>query len=343
MTLYLKNLTLLVKLVTIKEIDISIIYIKYISFIVKGKKIEKSRKIHKRTGKTFYFATKLFPKNIREETYVLYGFFRKSDDVVDTLNPTENQYEKLNSFKNQAIGVEEPESPVMEAFSEVREYKNISDKNIESFIDSMKMDIEKNDYRTYEELESYMDGSAAAVGRMMTEIIEPDEIQKALEHATSLGIAFQMTNFIRDVGEDIDLYNRVYLPRTTREKYNITRSDIKNKNLNNNFKKLLEEEMQRTEDIYEYGVRGIKYLPEDTQFPIFLSAVLYSDYHRMIRKENYDVLNDKHDISRMRKINLLFRSYWKWRRCESPFEAFKKTSTIYDRNHGGIASEINNK
>lgn len=304
------------------------------------KKIEKSRKIHKKTGKTFYFATKLFPKNIREETYVLYGFFRKSDDVVDTLNPTENQEEKLESFKNQAIGIEEPKSPIIEAFNQIRESKNISDKNIEAFINSMKTDIEKNDYKTYEELEDYMDGSAAAVGRMMTEIIDPNKKQKALNHATSLGIAFQMTNFIRDVGEDIDLYNRVYLPEKTRDKYNVTKSNIKNKNLNDKFKKLLEEEMQRTEQIYEDGVKGIKYLPKETQFPIFLSAVFYSDYHRMIREKNYDVLNSKHDISRRRKVILLFRSYWEWRKSEDPFEAFKKTSTIYNKNPYNISSKI---
>lgn len=310
---------------------------------MKTEKVEKCKKIHKTTGKTFYFATKLFPKDIRKETYVLYAFFRKSDDVVDTLNPSDNQSEKLESFKNQALGIEEPESSVVEEFSKIREYKNISDENIESFIDSMKMDININDYETYEELETYMDGSAASVGRMMTEIIQPDEIKKALDHATSLGIAFQMTNFIRDVGEDIDLYNRIYLPKITREKYNVTVQDIRNKNLNENFKKLLEEEMQRTEDIYKYGVKGIKYLPEDTQFPIFLSAVFYSDYHRMIRKENYDVLNYKHDISRLRKANLMFRSYWAWKRAESPIRAFKKVSTVYNKNHTEVSSEINNR
>lgn len=309
------------------------------------KKIEKSRKIHKKTGKTFYFATKLFPKDIREETYVLYAFFRKSDDVVDTLNPTDNQDEKLESFKKQATGIEEPDDPVIEAFNKVRKSKSISDGNIESFIDAMKIDIDKNDYETYEELEDYMDGSAASVGRMMTEIIDPDKEQKALDHATSLGIAFQMTNFIRDVGEDIDLYDRVYLPKTTRDKYNVTREDIENKNLNDRFKKLLEEEMQRTERIYEHGVKGIKYLPEDAQFPIFLSAVFYSDYHRMIRNKNYDVLNNQYDISKIRKIKLLFRSYWKWRKIDDPFEAFKRTSTIYnsDSNYNIDKSDFDKK
>lgn len=296
------------------------------------KKVEKSRKIHKKTGKTFYFATRLFPKSIREETYVLYGFFRKADDVVDTLNPMQNQDELLESFKNQATGDEKPDDPIIDAFNEVRESKNISDKNIESFIEAMKIDIDKNDYETYEELEEYMDGSAAAVGRMMTEIIDPDQEEKALNHATSLGIAFQMTNFIRDVGEDIDLYDRVYMPKTTRDKYDVTRSDIKNKNLNDNFRNLLEEEMQRTEAIYEHGVKGIKYLPKDTQFPIFLSAVFYSDYHRMIRQRDYDTLNNQHNISKMRKIKLLVKSYWNWKKSQNPFEAFKQTSTIYDKN-----------
>lgn len=310
------------------------------------KKIRKSKKIHKETGKTFYFATKLFPKDIRQETYILYAFFRKADDVVDTQNPDDKQSERLEEFRRVSKGIEETNDPILEAFNTVRKNKNISGRNIDSFIDAMKMDINKTDYETYDELEEYMDGSAASVGRMMTEIINPDEEKKAIKHATSLGIAFQMTNFIRDVGEDIDKYNRVYLPKDTMNRYNVTRDDIENKNLTDNFKNVLEKEMQRTEEIYEHGVKGIRYLPEKTQFPIFLSSVFYSDYHRMIREKNYDVLNNQHDISTRRKLELMARSYWVWnRKNSSPFEAFKSVSEIYGNSGKNILehSENNSK
>lgn len=88
--------------------------------------------------------------------------------------------------------------------------------------------------------------------------------------------------------------------------------------------------MQRTERIYEDGVKGIQYLPKNSQFPIFLSSVFYSDYHRMIREKNYDVLNNQHDISTQRKIKLMVRSYWVWKKTQNPFKAFKSVSTIYD-------------
>jgi phytoene synthase len=140
----------------------------------------------------------MLPKDIRHETYVLYAFFRKADEIVDTTDPDPNQDEKLESFKRQAKGLEETDDVVIESFNEVREEKDIAKGDIDSFINAMKMDIDKDEYEEFEEVREYMDGSAAAVGRMMTSIMSPEQEDKALPHATALGEAYQMTNFIRD-------------------------------------------------------------------------------------------------------------------------------------------------
>lgn len=286
--------------------------------------VKESKKIQKNTGLTFYLATQAFPKRIRHETYILYAFFRKSDNVVDTTDPIDNQAEKLEEYKKMAIGETESDDPVLKGFNKVRKSKGIPNSDVDSFISAMKMDIDKDNYQSHSELSDYMDGSAAAVGRMMTAIIDPEEEEKALPHATALGEAFQLTNFIRDVGEDIDEYNRIYLPREKRLEYNVTDEQIRSKEVDQDFKDLIDSELRRTSQIYIHGVRGIEYLSEDAQFPVFLSAVLYHSHHKKIRSVDYDVLNNTPDLSRRDRVIASVKAYYHWKRSDNPLEAFLK-------------------
>lgn len=290
--------------------------------------VEKSRKIHRGSGKTFYLATRMFPKRIRHQTYVLYAFFRKADEIVDTTNPVDNQEEKLENFKKSATGVKESDDPVLQAFNIVRENEGLQEGDIEAFISSMKSDINKNRYQTFEELREYMDGSASAVGRMMTDIMGSRDREKSIKHATALGEAYQMTNFIRDVEEDIEDYGRIYIPIETLEDNGSSVDDIKNRNATEELKNALRYEMERTERLYSKGVEGIQYLPEDCQFAVLLSAVLYSEHHRKIRKNDFEVFDKNMDISNLRKIRLLVRCRIEWHRNKNPKEVFDKISCI---------------
>lgn len=307
--------------------------------MVSSDKVERSKQIQKQTGKTFYFATKLLPEDIRHETYVLYAFFRKADEIVDSKDPDPNQGEKLENFRKEAKGQVDSEDAVIQSFNEVRENKDIRDKDIDGFIDAMKMDIEKNRYETFEEVRQYMDGSASAVGRMMTSIMNPENKEEALPHATSLGEAYQMTNFLRDVGEDIRDYDRVYLPKSTREEFDVSVEQIRNGEVNDDFKRAIEEELKRTEVLYKEGIKGIKHLPENSQFGVFVSAVLYSQHHHLIRSVDYDVLNQTPELKRRTKLKLIASSYWHWKRSETPLEAFRKSSSIYKDSNEAIGSD----
>jgi phytoene synthase len=311
--------------------------------MVSSEKVEKSKKIQKKTGTTFYLATRILPKNIRYETYILYAFFREADEIVDTTEADPNQGDRLEKFRRGAKGNKEVENEVIQAFNEVREIKDIKNEDVDAFIDSMKMDIQKNEYGTFEELQEYMDGSAAAVGRMMTCIMDPDQKEKAMPHATALGEAYQMTNFLRDIGEDIDDYNRIYLPKETRDEFNVTRDQIQKGRVDKNFKKAVEKELKRTEYLYEEGVKGIKYLPDKVQFPVFLSSILYSEHHRLIRKYDYDVLNQTPDLSKITELKLLPKAYYHWKVAGTPLEAFRRTSTIYTGEYSSIDIEDNVK
>ncbi|WP_418771369.1 phytoene/squalene synthase family protein [Halorientalis halophila] len=295
--------------------------------------LEKSRGIHRRTGKTFYYATRLFPERIRHKTYVLYAFFRIADEVVDDedadLSPA-RQREELARIRAGALGRRETDDPVLQAFDEIRRETDITDADVERFVDAMATDIETSRYETYEDLESYMRGSAAAVGHMMTGIMDVDEPSVARPHARALGEAFQLSNFLRDVREDVVDRDRIYLPLETLERYGVTESQIETLELSDGFRSAMMHEMARAEDLYREGVAGIKYLPRDCQFAVLLAAVLYADHHRLIRERDYDVLSATPQLSTTRKLWLIARTRWCWHWNKDPEAVFERVSTIGD-------------
>ena len=260
--------------------------------MVEDTQLAESRSIHRQTGKTFYFATRLLPQRVRQATYVLYAFFRVADEVVDDPGGAspEEQRERLVEIREAALGNRGTDDPVLSAFSEVREEYGIPDEEVELFIDAMLTDIDKSRYETYEDLEAYMRGSAAAVGVMMTIIMETDDLETALPPARKLGEAFQLTNFVRDVGEDIADRNRIYLPLETLETHGADAETLEARRFTDEIGDAIEHEMRRAEGLYREGVTGIKYLPRDCQLPVLTAAVLYADHHRLVRERGYDTV-----------------------------------------------------
>ncbi|MFC4439049.1 MULTISPECIES: phytoene/squalene synthase family protein [Natrialbaceae] len=292
--------------------------------------IEASEAIQKRTGKTFYLATRFLPDRVRNATHVLYAFFRIADEVVDDAAgvPPAQQRAELESLRAQALGRTEPEDPVLEAFQELRRRYDIDDREIDAFIDAMETDIATGRYETYDDLETYMRGSAAAVGVMMTAIMEPDDPATALPHAIKLGKAFQLTNFLRDVREDVLERDRIYIPQETLQSHGIPAAQIENLEYSASFRAAMAEELRRTERLYREGVAGIRYLPEDCQIPVLLSAVLYAEHHAVIRAQGYDVLTTEPSLSTARKLWCLGKTRWYWHRNQDPEAVFDRVSAV---------------
>jgi len=292
--------------------------------------ITTSKEIHKRTGKTFYYATRLLPERIRKPTYVLYGFFRIADEVVDQADglPSEEQYERLESLRAKALGEQRAEDDVLAAFQSLREQTEIRDADVNAFIDAMEQDIETDRYETYEDLEAYMRGSAVAVGNMMLDVMDPDQKETARPHAAALAEAFQLSNFLRDVGEDITDYGRIYLPLETLEQFGASEDDIVRRRASEPFKAAMRAEMARTEDLYRDGVAGIRYLPDDCQLAVLLSAVLYAEHHRQVRSVDFDTIHRDANLGRARKLYLIARTWWHWRKHHDPETTFYAVSAI---------------
>ncbi|WP_226007687.1 phytoene/squalene synthase family protein [Natrinema salinisoli] len=303
--------------------------------------IDAGKAIQKRTGKTFYLATRFLPERVRHATHVLYAFFRIADEVVDDADDVDPDVQRaqLEDIRAQALGDQPPDDPVLEAFVELKAEYGIADAEVETFIDAMATDIETSRYETYGDLESYMRGSAASVGVMMTAIMESDAEEAAIPHAVKLGEAFQMTNFLRDVREDIVERDRIYVPQETLRDHGVDPAQIERLEHSESFGAAMAAELQRTEDLYREGVAGIRYLPKDCQLPVLLAAVLYAEHHTIIRAQDYDVLSREPSLSTARKLWCLAKTRWHWHWNRDPEAVFQRVSAVPTTEHERRSSE----
>lgn len=290
--------------------------------------LEQSKTIQRRTGRTFYLATRLLPQRVRHATHVLYAFFRLSDDVVDDPDPAppSEQEAELRRLQQSALGLAESDDPVLVAMSDLREHYDIPDAEITEFIAAMEQDIDPQRYETTEDLSSYLRGSSVAVANMMLAIMSTemsdDYLQRARPHAKSMAEALQLTNFLRDVREDVREYDRVYLPRTTLKRNGVSEDQIRSLRFSPGFATAIQEELERTEVRYRHGVEGIQYLPEDCRFAVLLAATLYADHHRLIRALSYDVLSTRPTLTVTRRLLILVKTWWHWRRTGDACQTF---------------------
>ncbi|AWI31706.1 phytoene/squalene synthase family protein [Streptomyces sp. ICN441] len=176
------------------------------------------RRLNARHGRTYFLATRLLPVERRPAVHALYGFARWADDIVDDLDsdatPAEraSALHRLSERLDAGLRLGRSPEPVVHALAHTASRYRIEHRHFTDFLASMRSDLEVTDYADYVELRRYMHGSAAVIGLQMLPVlgtVVPRE--EAAPHAAALGVAFQLTNFLRDVGEDLDR-GRVYLP-----------------------------------------------------------------------------------------------------------------------------------
>jgi phytoene synthase len=163
---------------------------------------------------------------------------------------------------------------------------------------------------------------------MMMDVMEVDDYETAAPHAAALAEAFQLSNFLRDVAEDVHEYDRVYLPGETRDEYGVTVDQLREAEVTSGFREAMRAELAYTERKYREGVAGIEYLPEDCQFAVLVSAVLYADHHRLIRQRGFDTLTATPGLSKRRKLWLVARTRWQWLWSKDPETVFASVSAV---------------
>jgi phytoene synthase len=271
--------------------------------------------INKKYGKSYYFATKFFPKEKRLATHALYAFFRLFDEIVDTQNLENNevQYRGLQEFRldwQKAYETGKSDHPVLRATAYVFKKYAIPYQYSESFVEAMIQDTKVGRYETYEDLKAYMYGSAAVVGLMMTHVIGFKK-QETLVFAEKLGYAMQLTNFLRDIGEDYEERGRIYMPLDELAKFNITEDDIGNHDISERFVSFMKFQIDRARLLYKEADEGIPDLHRDGRFAVKMASILYGNILDEIQKQKYDVYVKRARVSTAKKLTLFLKLLFK--------------------------------
>jgi phytoene synthase len=263
---------------------------------------EVCRKLNADHGKTYYLASLLLPPAKRPHVWALYGFARYADEFVDSL--TEPDPDALLSwgteFLNALSGGRPPQDPAALAMLNTMRRWAIPRQHVEAFLESMQMDITVTGYPTYADLEQYMYGSAAVIGLQMLPILEPQS-PAAASRARALGEAFQMSNFIRDVGEDLKR-GRVYLPQEDLDTFGVTREALSAGVVTPMIRELLAFEIERTRALYAFAEPGIEMLHPTGQDCMRTAFTLYGEILDAVERSGYQVLTQRVGVPLPRRL-----------------------------------------
>lgn len=267
---------------------------------------ERCRQLNADHGKTYYLATLLLPAAKRPYVHALYGFARYADEIVDDLASTLTESQKaewLDSWADKFfIDLQRGHSddPVCMAVVDTVLRWNIPIEYFEAFIHSMKMDLTVTHYQTYDDLYEYVYGSAAVIGLQMVPILEPTS-PEAFERAKDLGVAFQLANFVRDVGEDLER-GRVYLPLDDLAQFNVSRDDLERRILTPDIRAALEFQIARVRQLEEHSRPGIAMLHPSSQPCIEAARILYCGIVDAVEDIDYQVFTERATVSKGRRI-----------------------------------------
>ena len=279
---------------------------------------ELCRQLNAEHGKTYYLATLLLPPAKRPYVHALYGFARYADEIVDDLASTLTESQKAEQLKIWGddflakFDSGETNDPVCLAVLDTVRRWNIPRAHFEAFLHSMTMDLTVTEYQTYEDLYEYVYGSAAVIGLQMVPILEPTS-QDAYKHATELGVAFQLANFIRDVGEDLER-GRVYLPLAELAQFGVTRADLEARIATPQIKAALEFQVSRVRQLEESSRAGIAMLGQSAQPCIETARILYCGIVDAVEGIDYEVFTKRAKVSLTRRLQVAIPAYFQARK-----------------------------
>lgn len=264
-------------------------------------------------GKTYYLATLLLPASKRPFVHALYGFARYADEIVDDLASTLTPQEKaevLRTWSSEVLcGLETGNSSdlVGRALIDTVQRFDIPHQHFVDFLHSMEMDLTVTEYQTFDDLYEYVYGSAAVIGLQMVPILGGDTVN-SLEAAKNLGVAFQLANFIRDVGEDLDR-GRIYLPLQELAEHGVTRQMLEARKLTPEIVNALKFQIARVRQLQKAAEPGIALLDKTSQPCIRAASELYCGIVDEVEKIGYDIFNKRATTSTARRARVALAAY----------------------------------
>ena len=265
------------------------------------------------SGSSFYYSFLYLPPEKRRAITALYAFCREVDDVVDECTEESVARMKLAWWRKEIASVyneeqgKEPSHPVAKALVPVIKTINLSASQLIEIIDGMEMDLNCNRYPDFISLQLYCHHVAGVVGQLSAEIFGYKDI-KTLEYAHNLGLAFQLTNIIRDVGEDARR-GRIYLPEDELAKFGVSSEDILHSRESDNFRKLMEFQIERAEYYYTKAFAALPTEDRRNQRPGFIMAAIYRALLDEIKEDGCQVMRQRVSLTPIRKLWIGWRTW----------------------------------
>ncbi|GAB3659423.1 hypothetical protein GCM10027596_16790 [Nocardioides korecus] len=264
----------------------------------------------RRHGTTYFWGAALLPAERRRHVHAVYALCRLADDIVDDavaegrdVEATRSQLASFRSRFEDAVATGTSTDPVLAAAARTVADCAIDPGCFDRFFGAMAQDLDTSSYRSWEDLLGYMDGSAAVIGEMMLPVLQPRS-PEALEPARSLGLAFQLTNFLRDVGEDLDR-GRVYLPQEDLERFG---ADPARRTVDDGWRSVMRFEIERNRALYAEADRGLALLGGSAERCVRTARVLYSQILDRIEASDYDVFAERARVPTWRKAGTAART-----------------------------------
>ena len=261
---------------------------------------ECSQKVTNGYSTSFSSAVRMLAPSIRPAIHSIYGFVRFADEVVDTFHHKDKKLllDKFEWDLYQAIEMGISLNPILHSFQKTIKEYNIDIELVDAFLKSMRMDIEKKDYKTKEEYQEYIYGSADVVGLMCLKVFvdgSDEEYQKLKPTAMKLGSAFQKVNFLRDLKNDAEILERSYFP------------EVDLKNLSPEVKTKIVSEIKAD---FDAAYEGIKQLPASSKFGVYTAYRYYKQLLKKLQKTpSNKLMETRIRVSDYHKYGLLMQSY----------------------------------
>lgn len=263
------------------------------------------------SGSSFYYSFRFLPLTQRRSITALYAFCREVDDVVDETHDEGVARTTLNWWRNEVdnLYAGSPQHPVTRALlPAIKEYDLARELFLE-VIDGMEMDLDTARYASFKDLQLYCYRVASVVGQMAAQIFGYSD-RKTLKYAHDLGLAFQLTNIIRDVGEDARR-GRIYLPVDELQKFNVPAADILSFRETDEFRALMEFQIQRAEQYYATAIGELPPVDRKRQRTGLVMAAIYRATLEEIKRDGVTkVLNQRLSLTPIRKLWLAWRTWW---------------------------------
>ncbi len=261
------------------------------------------------SGSSFYYSFKFLEKPRRQAITAFYAFCREVDDVVDEIRDPLVARIKLAWWRSEIEALYEghPSHPVTRALTTALKNFNLSREQLLEIIDGMEMDLDHTRYPDFKSLHLYCYRVASVVGLIAAEIFGYQD-RHTLKYAHDLGLAFQLTNIIRDVGEDARR-GRVYLPLDELEQFAVPLADILQAKYSDNFRCLMEFQIARAERMYEQALTLLPSCDRKSQRPGLMMTAIYRDLLDVIKSDGCHVLDRRISLTPRRKIWLAWRTW----------------------------------